>query len=185
MFCISCGKEITEGSTFCNFCGAQQEKEKPKVQKMYCTKCRKEFDAEMMFCDECGMKLSSNVYFYAADSELTSFSFDAQSTDGKLMEIGMASIHRGNKSIGAAMFSGTVYLYADRIETQARLAGSPDVFVKMDDIAGVSKGSYMIIWSSLIIRLKNGDVFTITGATTGSETIDRAIEIINRCISSH
>ena len=83
------------------------------------------------------------------------------------------------------MFSGTVYLYADRIETKAMLAGSPDVFVKMDDIAGVSKGSYMIIWSSLILRLKNGDIFTIAGATTGSETIDRAIKIINRCISSH
>lgn len=180
MFCISCGKEIAEGSKFCSFCGAQQEKEEAKVQKMYCTKCRKEFGAEMMFCDECGMKLSPNASFHAADSELTSF--NAQETDGKLMEIGMASIYRGNKSIGAAMFSGTVYLYADRIETKAMLAGSPDVFVKMEDIAGVSKGSYMIIWSSLILRLKNGDVFTIAGATTGSETIDRAIKIINRSI---
>lgn len=168
MFCISCGKEIAEGSKFCSFCGAQQEKEEAKVQKMYCTKCRKEFDAEMMFCDECGMKLTS---------------FNAQETDGKLMEIGMASIYRGNKSIGTAMLSGTVYLYADRIETKAMLGGSPDVFVKMEDIAGVSKGSYMIIWSSLILRLKNGDVFTIAGATTGSETIDRAIKIINRSIS--
>ena len=140
------------------------------VDKMYCNRCQKEFDADMMFCDECGMRLSSNANFNNEESCID---------DGRLMEIAMASIYRGNTSIGTPIFAGTIYIYADRIERKAMLGDIRDVFVKMEDIVEVDKGNYMLVWSSLILKLSNGDVYTLSGATTGTETINRAYKIIN------
>lgn len=203
MYCISCGKEIRDVATFCSYCGARQEKTKPADERMYCIRCEKEFDPDMMFCDDCGMKLTAKTQQRtvtlkeehsvaprsaekaAAKSQrsaaVTKQEHSADSKNGEsLMEIGMASIYHGNKAMGSACFSGTVYLYEDRIETKGMLVNAPDVFVKMEEIAGVSKGTYMILWSSVILRLKNGEEFTIAGATTGAEAIDRAITIINR-----
>ena len=61
MYCISCGKEIRDGATFCSYCGARQEKTKPADERMYCIRCEKEFDPDMMFCDDCGMKLTAKT----------------------------------------------------------------------------------------------------------------------------
>ncbi len=180
MFCLSCGKEISDGAKFCSFCGVQQED--AESVKMYCAKCHKEFDTEMIFCDECGMKLSPKGHHGTTQPEAPPFNKQRSNKKQKPMEIGLASIYHGNKAIGMAMFSGTIYLYADRIETKAMLAESPSVFVKTEDIVDVSKGTFMLMWSSLILRLKSGEVFTITGAKVGSETINRAIKIINRGI---
>ncbi len=171
MICVSCGKEISEGSVFCNYCGAKQKKEEPKAEKMYCSQCQKEFDADMMFCDECGMKLTP------------AGSGNTQSGNGFLLQIELASICRGSKPIGATAFHGTVYFYDDRIETKVMLADNAEVFARMEDITGVSKGSYLGIWSCLTINLKNGEAYTIAGAATSSATIDRAIDIIKRNIA--
>lgn len=64
MRCGSCGKEIADGSIFCNFCGGRQTatpsdeaSEAPKDLKMFCRTCRQEFDEDWIFCDRCGMRL--------------------------------------------------------------------------------------------------------------------------------
>lgn len=186
MYCKACGKEIAKEAKFCSFCGTKLETEKPKIEKMICPKCNKEFDVEMMFCDECGARLIPDTQYNSGQepshNTYSSFSEPQKNKDGKLMEM-MVSIYNGNRAIGVAIFSGTVYLYSDRIETKAMLAGAPEVFVRMDEISDVSKGSYMVIWSSIILRLKNGNVFTIAGAAPGSANIDRAIQVINNGIN--
>ena len=55
MFCQFCGKEISDNSKFCNYCGEKQEIIIPT--KKICPQCKTDFDTDMSFCNECGSKL--------------------------------------------------------------------------------------------------------------------------------
>ncbi|MBR6513673.1 MAG: zinc ribbon domain-containing protein [Clostridia bacterium] len=176
MICISCKQEIEDGTKFCSFCGAIQEKDEAQTQKdeaqaekVYCPECRKEFDADRMYCDECGLILRTKAELDAADFK---------KTDEKLMEIPMASIYRGNVSMGTPIFTGKLYFYTDRIDKKPLYGGIQNIFIKTEDIAEAKKGSYMVVWSSIHIKMKNGTFFTIVGGTTGAETINRALQMI-------
>jgi len=49
--CVSCGKQIPQGSKFCSHCGAAQVK-----QEKTCAKCGAKLAADAKFCPECGQK---------------------------------------------------------------------------------------------------------------------------------
>ena len=172
MKCVACGKDISNDALFCIYCGKKQEAPKPTPHKVYCNRCQKEFDSEMVFCDECGAKLQSTPKFKRDPDK-----------EGLLLQIDMASFCEGPKPVGSKMSNGTVFFYEDRIETKTVLNNNPEVLVAMADIAEVSKGNYLSIWTSLTIRLKNGVAYTIAGVATGSSTIDRAIELIRQRIA--
>ena len=49
--CVSCGKQIPQGSKFCSHCGAAQT-----PQEKHCTNCGAKIYASAKFCPECGQK---------------------------------------------------------------------------------------------------------------------------------
>lgn len=65
MFCQFCGKEISDNSKFCNYCGEKQEIIVPT--KKICPKCKTDFEPDMSFCNECGSKLIEVPENYVPD----------------------------------------------------------------------------------------------------------------------
>lgn len=58
MKCKSCGKEIANGSAFCEFCGARVDGPAPSGQPfVFCPNCGKKCAAGEAYCDACGAKL--------------------------------------------------------------------------------------------------------------------------------
>lgn len=49
MFCEKCGKQLEEGSLFCNVCGAKQP------QPVFCPQCGKRLEPRSRFCNICGV----------------------------------------------------------------------------------------------------------------------------------
>ena len=62
MKCTNCGNEITEGTRYCKYCGAQvilpKYSEKPRVKK--CRKCGAPIKEGFVFCDQCGTPLDES-----------------------------------------------------------------------------------------------------------------------------
>ena len=52
MNCPKCGKEVTDGGTFCKYCGSSIS-----PRKQVCPKCGKENDEDALFCEGCGTSL--------------------------------------------------------------------------------------------------------------------------------
>lgn len=99
-----------------------------------------------------------------------------------IMQINATSVYAGTKAGGTEILSGTVYIFADRIDTMSNISQTLTPLVKMSDIQSVSKSKYMHMWSSIIINLKNGNAYTLASASAGSAAIDRALQIINESI---
>lgn len=59
-FCISCGKNLKAGSTFCTNCGVQQSTPPPTVQNStyFCERCGNKLASGNAFCANCGARLN-------------------------------------------------------------------------------------------------------------------------------
>lgn len=55
MECRSCGKELSEGTAFCPYCGARQVKP-PRV----CPSCGRQVEDGMVFCPDCGKRVDES-----------------------------------------------------------------------------------------------------------------------------
>lgn len=55
MYCSNCGKELADGSMFCNYCGTKQ------IVKKVCSSCGTELPFDAVFCHICGTKLTEKV----------------------------------------------------------------------------------------------------------------------------
>ena len=102
-----------------------------------------------------------------------------------IMQINATSVYSGTKAAGVEILSGTIYIFADRIDTKSNISPSLKTFLKMSEIQSVSKSKYMHMWSSIVINLKNGDAYTLASASAGSAAIDRALQIINKNIQKY
>lgn len=49
MYCVSCQKEISDGSKFCNYCGSKQD--------LICDGCGANLSSDSIFCNQCGQKV--------------------------------------------------------------------------------------------------------------------------------
>ena len=52
--CPNCNKELSEGSRFCDGCGAKIN------ETVFCQNCGKQISAESVFCEGCGMRINGN-----------------------------------------------------------------------------------------------------------------------------
>ena len=55
MQCRACKKEIPDGSTFCNICGANQS------GPDYCVQCGTEIPSDSTVCPKCGFSLNTDI----------------------------------------------------------------------------------------------------------------------------
>lgn len=66
MYCRNCGKEISEESTYCLYCGVRQKEN-------YCRNCGKEIPNEAAFCPHCGLKQREHIGFISLIKQIISF----------------------------------------------------------------------------------------------------------------
>lgn len=64
MVCRKCGKEISDSSLFCDFCGCRVADEKVKQ----CPACKKKYPASKSYCEDCGIILQK-ITFVSPSSE--------------------------------------------------------------------------------------------------------------------
>lgn len=55
--CSSCGREVSRGSKFCEWCGFPVEAKKASNSRMVCPKCHAALNGNEIFCGECGTKI--------------------------------------------------------------------------------------------------------------------------------
>ena len=72
MFCSNCGKELADGSMFCNYCGTKQ------IVKKVCSSCGAELPSDAMFCHVCGEKVVGLVDLKKEINELPLSSFEIE-----------------------------------------------------------------------------------------------------------
>ncbi|MBC8539210.1 zinc ribbon domain-containing protein [Christensenellaceae bacterium NSJ-63] len=58
MICTNCGKEIANGSAFCEYCGAKAEQQDIKEKAIYCEKCGASLPVAVSFCEKCGRAIN-------------------------------------------------------------------------------------------------------------------------------
>lgn len=59
--CIKCNNEVSDGSTFCGFCGSSIEPENDHTESKLCPSCKSEINSELTFCTKCGANLKENT----------------------------------------------------------------------------------------------------------------------------
>ena len=52
MYCLNCGKELTDGDVFCSSCGTKINEE-----KVICPDCGKKVDIDEEICPRCGSRI--------------------------------------------------------------------------------------------------------------------------------
>ncbi len=198
MFCNHCGKPVADDARFCPYCG-QSIEAVPEEIVFVCPQCGKEFDPECVYCDQCGYKLVEKVLHGAQNPHEIAEELP-RAAGLRLMELNMMSKYRGEPKVGIAMSTGKLILYSDALEFEklfGNAAGAAFGIAGMAvaqsaakkegkvetlpyrDIQTVYKGKYMGAMPSIVVRCRDGQVFSYTGTVSNTE-IDRAIGIIQK-----
>lgn len=176
MVCGNCGSTVSDGSKFCSQCGT-----KIQVQsKKFCTACGAELTAGQLFCSVCGIKL---------DSTPPAPKYQISLRNGTLLRtLNMVSMYNGEPTVGVCLCTGKLSVYNDRIEFKKQmgnpsasalgalgLIGSvqtgkkgPLMVYPLAQISQLRVGSYMGLYNTLVIVLKDGTVTSFCPITPGS-----------------
>ena len=173
---------------------------------MFCPNCGKELSNNVKFCKFCGTKIlvtpKTKQVFSGTDSSV----HDANnSSDRILQRIAFASRYRGVRNIGVPDSSGSLSFYEDRIEYKkkmgsgvggafgaagmvvaAKKAGSRGLKVEtyyLTDIGKCYYAKYGMIQPSIVLELKNGDVYMFA-CTQGSMLVNECIALVRTRLDS-
>lgn len=185
MVCSNCGQNIPDGSKFCGHCGTEV-----KLQaKKFCTNCGAESTEGQLFCSVCGMKLGE-------PSESQS---QVSTGSGRLLKtLNMVSMYKGEPTVSVAASTGKLLIYDDRIEFEKQmgnaltssfglvgLIGSAKAVKKnpidvypINQISELKVGSYMGVYNTLVVKLRNGTVNSFAPAIPGSSVPKDIIELL-------
>ncbi len=120
----------------------------------------------------------------------------------KLYELTMVSKYNGEPTVGVASATGKLSIYSDTIEFEKSLGnaaamafglvgmvaaqnkikkdGKIEVY-QINSIQSVTKGKYMGVMPTLVIRFKDGNIISFSGIARASD-IDNSIRIIESCM---
>jgi len=129
MFCIKCGKELSQEARFCAYCGQAVQKPEPVV--MLCPNCGREFDEDKIYCETCGYKLQPKGRQHTAklQSKKPQIPIPVPKpavqpkptpqpqpiTQAAPMVLNLMSQYVGEPSVGVAKATGKLSIYPDRM----------------------------------------------------------------------
>lgn len=164
MKCTKCGALLGSNDKFCGQCGT------PVAQDAFCPHCGAKLQPNQIFCTTCGMKLDNGAP--AADVQT-----DWGGIPQPLREEGTGKLLRkmngvtkffGEPAVGVANKIGTLTVYDNRVEFSRKagftLAGTVSAMAKSEvetyyfsDVAEITTGTYLAMYTTLVLKLKNGN----------------------------
>lgn len=185
MNCTKCGALLMEGTKFCSQCGASV------IQEIFCPSCGAKLSSDQIFCTSCGMKLSGNVpreTVYSGQPIKQENSISKGS--GKLLRK-MSGITKflGEPTVGLANKVGTLTIYDNRVEFVRKgaltLAGTISALAKSEaetyyfsDVTDISTGSYLAIYTTLVLKLKNGNKVSFCPSIPVSKDMETVVNLL-------
>ena len=166
---------------------------------MFCRNCGTANPNGSKFCGNCGAQLESLQTFNS-----TSLAQEVISSNNSLGTV-LGSFKRLSKYIGEPFAansesSGTLYIYDNRLEFIKKMGaaigvgglvgiiglGISAVAARMDSaeiyefeqISEVRRGKYMGIYNTLVVVLKNGDIYSFCPAIPGSSDPKKIIDLV-------
>ena len=169
MECGKCGRLIPEGGRFCNNCGTAIRKRK------LCPQCHY-IDAEnKVYCAQCGSLLQT-IWLRGKT----------------LRRLTRMSLYEGTPKMGIAKGTGELILMDDRLcftnelgdtmgtvfdaigMTGSAQKAKRNLFWEFSykQIAEVSQGKYAGMFTSIVIRLQDGRIFSFSGSVSNNTIMD-------------
>lgn len=220
MFCSKCGHLIGEGERFCTRCGTPVTQSQQHLcpecgavvseEAIYCGKCGTFVGKNSspvspqpnpgFSVGNTGTGPQPNPGFFGGNTGTTPQPtpgkddfFDSVSHSQELKKYSMISLYEGETSFGVAKATGTLTVYADRLElakkmgnalgnlslagmviakNQMKKEGSQTEVYYMKDILDAKLGKYAAVFPTLILTFTNGRTITLTGTLTNQAVTD-------------
>ena len=203
--CSACGNAVNENAKFCPSCGKEIETV-AKPTKKICSNCGAEHPIEVSFCDQCGKFLATGMVSYVANDnnkidsreEIVRTGNDT-SVDIPFFKLSNVSLYEGERKVGVAKATGELTVFKNRLELKRQWGNAaanvtlvtmaiernkakklpPDIFL-FSDILSVHRDNYLGVWSSLIVKMKNGRAITLVSNVGQGEKLNEVCTYINK-----
>lgn len=179
MVCMKCGGTVDAGSKFCCHCGA------PIEDIAFCPSCGAKLEANQVFCKSCGTKLAASTSEPVAARKAT----DAVATGKLLRKMHGVTKFLGEPTVSLANKIGTLSIFDDHVEyvrkaglnligTVAALSRPEVESFYYRDCASIKTGSYMAIYTTLVLMLKNGNKVSFCPAVPGTKDMEMVADML-------
>lgn len=168
MFCVNCGQKLPDGSKFCTNCGHRVSTPGVEIPPKNDT-------------------IQTNVQAEAAPN-----------SDTVLLSLKAISKYKGTPKAGYSDSSGTLVVYSNRFEYKkamgdALIAGagliglglsalsasvSDDEIYKFEDILEMKEGKYMGVYNTLVLSMKDGNVWSFCPVAPKSSAPRKVIDLV-------
>lgn len=197
MFCSNCGKAVREGAKFCGNCGTPVEVPTAPVLDSV-PPLAKEAPATMVLEPTSETKQEPPAIEKAVPPAEPS----AEEPLGALLEkFKMMNKYIGTPVIGNSVASGTLYVYESGLKFDPKwgssLHGSGSLIgaiaaaavdliddntdngiYRLEQIVELRTGKYMGVYNTLVVRMKNGDVWSFCPTAPGSSVPKLIISVL-------
>lgn len=197
MICPSCGKELSDGTKFCGYCG----KTIPtgEAAGKVCPSCGQTAGPDQVYCANCGALLVAQAAQIKAPEPAPQphASQPARSTGVVLKRITM-SLYEGEPTVAPSKATGSLVVYDDRIEFDKKWGNSALTSLGLIGVAAAAKkvrqnpvetyyfrdivaarvGKYMGVYNTLVLQLSSGRTISFAPALPGSGEPQEILSII-------
>lgn len=164
MKCMECGAQLGSNDKFCGQCGM------PVAQDAFCPHCGAKLQSNQIFCTTCGVKLDNGTTASDVRTDQVGIPEPLRTEgSGKLLrKMNGVTKFFGEPAVGVANKIGVLNVYDNRVEFSRKagftLAGTISSLVKSEtetyyftDVAEITTGTYIAMYTTLVLKLKNGN----------------------------
>lgn len=189
MFCGNCGKNVADGAKFCSHCGAPVEvldaaaPEKPVKEAIPVGEVREQ-SAEVTAKPAASEEASQSVPAFVPGVELDKFKMmnKMRGTSSMAATLGTGTLYvydnglRFGTSWGASVGSGVLGAIASTVINVSE-AYDPNTY-PLEQIQELRLGKYMGVYNTLVITMRNGDVWSFAPGMPGSKVPKLIISLL-------
>lgn len=189
MECANCGATIRAGAQFCVQCGTRVP------EKRVCPTCGNVLEQNQIFCAKCGTKYVEtkrsvkNIPQPQPQPPAPSNQKMTNNSGSPLRTMNMITKFYGEPALGVANKIGTLSIYTDHVEFTRKAGFSliTTVAVQMkgehesyyySDCVSIKTGTYAVVYTTLVLELKNGNKVTFCPAIPGNKEMETVANLL-------
>ena len=191
-FCKNCGHSLPAGAKFCGNCGTPVSTQQ---MESFCSICGAPLEPGAQFCSSCGTKVQYAPQHEKSSTQLASVT-TRKGTGALITSWKLASLYKGEPTVGVAQATGTFSVYDDRLEFKKILGNSlggtfglvgmavakkkanedPLLIYPLGQITQLRLGKYGGVYNTLVVVMRDGTKVSICPATPGSSAPQAVID---------